>query len=100
MRRVKRVVAVVGASTLMLSVAAFPALANNDPTVPADDASCNSNVVGQPFGGNATDIGPSPVGDDPATPEFDAGPASKDNPGRSTGAKGATASGENSPNRC
>jgi hypothetical protein len=69
LRRVKRVVAVVGASALMLSVAAFPALANNDPTVPADTCSGNPKVVGQPFGTNAVDIGPSPV----------AGPASRFN---------------------
>lgn len=53
--------AVVGASALMLSVVAFPALANNDGTVPADDCSGNPNVVGQPFGINATDQGPAPV---------------------------------------
>ena len=58
-----------------------PAMANNDPTVPADECSGNPNVVGQPQsqgGINAVDIGPSPV----------AGPASLNNPGNSTGAKG------------
>jgi hypothetical protein len=60
---------------------AGPALGNNDPTVPADECSGNPNVVGQPQsqgGINATDIGPSPV----------SGPASDNNPGRSTGARG------------
>jgi hypothetical protein len=58
-----------------------PAFANNDPTVPADECSGNPNAVGQPQsqgGINATDIGPSPVG----------GPASDNNPGQSTGARG------------
>ena len=60
---------------------AGPAFGNNDPTVPADECSGNPNVVGQPqsHGGiNATDIGPSPV----------SGPASANNPGQSTGARG------------
>jgi hypothetical protein len=60
---------------------AGPAFANNDPTVPADECSGNPNVVGQPQsqgGINATDIGPSPV----------SGPASDNNPGRSSGARG------------
>ncbi len=68
MSRVRRVVAGGVASALMLSVAAFPALANNDGTVPADDCSGNPNTVGQPVndqndGGepNATDHGPAPV---------------------------------------
>ena len=92
MSRVRRVVAGGVASALMLSVAAFPALATNDPTVPAAECSGNPKVVGQPFGRNATDIGPSPVSDDPATTGFDPGPASADNPGVSTGAKGGTQS--------
>jgi hypothetical protein len=74
----KLVVASVAAVAL---ATAGPAFANNDPTVPADECSGNPNAVGQPQshgGTNATDIGPSPV----------AGPASANNPGKSTGAKG------------
>lgn len=63
-------------------VLATPVLANNDPTVPADECSGNPKVVGQPFGFNAVDIGPSPV----------QGPASRNNPGQSTGAKGQASS--------
>lgn len=59
----------------MMLAAPGPTLANNDPTVPADECSGNPNVVGQPQsqgGMNATDIGPSPV----------SGPASRNNPGQ------------------
>ncbi len=101
----RRVVAGGVASALMLSVAAFPALATNDGTVPADTASCNPKAVGQPFSptGNATDIGPSPVSDDPATSGSDPGPASVDNPGQArsqgdTGAEGQEKS--QAPNNC
>ncbi|MBI2940443.1 MAG: hypothetical protein HYY04_08390 [Chloroflexi bacterium] len=76
-----------------------PALANNDPTVPADECSGNPAVVGQPpdpFGAvNATDIVdivrgvPNPV---------DAA-ASRNNPGVSTGAKGQLKASA-SPGRC
>ena len=72
---------------------AGPAFANNDPTVPADECSGNPNVVGQPQshgGTNATDIGPSPVG----------GPASANNPGKSTGAKGQTNSRATTTGNC
>jgi hypothetical protein len=73
--------ALASAAALALATAG-PALANNDPTDPADECSGNPNVVGQPqsHGGiNAVDIGPSPV----------QGPASLNNPsGTSTGAKG------------
>ena len=78
----KRIVLAVAVAAVMLAVMAAPALANNDPTVPADECSGNPNAVGQPqsHGGiNAVDIGPSPV----------SGPASKNNPSdTSTGAKG------------
>ncbi len=78
---VERLVLLVAVAAVMLAMVAAPALANNDPTVPADECSGNPNAVGQPqsHGGiNAVDIGPSPV----------SGPASKNNPGTSTGAKG------------
>ncbi len=70
---------------LLLASMAAPALATNDPTVPADECSDNPKAVGQPFGenANAVDIGPSPV----------SGPASKNNPsGTSPGAQGQEAS--------
>jgi hypothetical protein len=78
------------ALVLAVGMLAFPATAaaNNDPVVPADDCSGNPVAVGQPgvFGSvNATDIvdilrgAPNPVD----------GPASANNPGVSTGAKGA-----------
>jgi hypothetical protein len=73
---------VLASVTAIALATAGPALANNDPTVPADECSGNPNVVGQPQsqgGINATDIGPSPV----------SGPASRNNPsGTSTGARG------------
>jgi hypothetical protein len=74
----KSVLASVAAAVL---ATAGPSFANNDPTVPADECSGNPNAVGQPQsqgGGNATDLGPSPV----------EGPASANNPGQSEGAKG------------
>ncbi len=50
---------------LAVSVSIAPtAMANNDPTVPADECSGNPNAVGQPQsqgGINAVDIGPSPI---------------------------------------
>ncbi len=105
MKKVRRVVAVGVSSALMLSVAAFPALATNDGKTPADTASCNPKAVGQPFSPtqNATDIGPSPVSDDPATPELDRGAASVDNPGQDmsqgvTGAQGQDNA--QAPNNC
>ncbi len=69
--------AVAGASALMLSVAAFPALATNDGTIPADTASGNPKAAGQPFGVNAVDQGNPFVEDDDRSPI--AGPASRFN---------------------
>ncbi len=67
-------------SALMLSVAAFPALAINNPLVPADAcAPENASVVGLP-----QDM-PNPG---LAQSTQVAGPASKNNPGVSTGALG------------
>ena len=48
----------------MLSVASFPALATNDGTIPADEASGNPKAAGQPFGVNAVDEGNPFVEDD------------------------------------
>ena len=89
MNRTMRIAAAMLTAALALAAVAVPALGANDPTVPADECSGNPKAVGQPFGNNATDIGPSPVSDDPDTADIDAGAASEDNPGNSTGAKGA-----------
>ncbi len=81
LRRVKRVVAVVGASALMLSVAAFPALAIGDGPTPAGECANSTSAVGTPQGG--------------ANPGFDntdgrvGPPVSNNNPGlNSPGAQG------------
>ena len=79
MKRVRRVAAVVGASALMLSVAAFPALASNNGKVPADECSGNMNVVGTPRG----EANPGLAQTDQVGP-----PASANNPGQSAGAEG------------
>lgn len=59
----KRLVTVLVFVPMLVSllVVAAPSLANNDPTVPADECSDNPKVVGQPFGTNAVDIGPAPI---------------------------------------
>jgi hypothetical protein len=82
----------IAASALALGLPSA-ALANNDPLVPADNCSGNSNVVGQPdnFGGefHATDVNATNIletlghGDNKVD-----GAASLSNPGQSTGAKG------------
>ena len=94
---------------LLLSAMATPALANNDPFVPADNCSGNSNVVGQPQGGpgspaalngqNANSLGQAlnrgGVDANPVGP----GVASASNPGVSTGARGQ-ARATSSPGNC
>ena len=85
MLRAKQILPLLGMAAALLVT---PALATNDPTVPADECSGNPNAVGQPqsHGGiNAVDIGPSPV----------QGPASLNNPSANSptgGSDGAKAS--------
>ena len=80
MGRVRRVVAGGVVSALMLSVAAFPALAIGDGPTPAGECANSTSAVGTPQGG--------------ANPGFDntgeriGAPVSGTNPGVSEGAKG------------
>ena len=95
LKRVRRVVAVGVSSALMLSVAAFPALAIGDAKVPAEECSGNINVVGTPQGkANPGITQAEPV----VGPNEGGGPVSANNPGESTGAKGDERSGINSTN--
>lgn len=100
---------VLGLVVLLSAVTLTPALANNDPRVPADNCSGNPNVVGQPQGGpgsplalngqNANNLGQAlnkgGVGANPVGP----GAASASNPGVSTGAKGQLRAGS-TPGNC
>jgi hypothetical protein len=88
LRKLKRTAALASTSALMVGAMAVPAMATNDGALPVNTTPASDTAAGQPNGMNATDMGPSPVSDDPATPGFDPGPASADNPGRSTGANG------------
>jgi len=95
--------------SLLMAAAVTPALANNDPLVPADNCSGNPNVVGQPQGGpgsplalngqNANNLGQAlnqgGVGANPVGP----GGASASNPGVSTGARGQL-NATSSPGQC
>ncbi len=74
MRRVKRVLAAVFTSALMLAAVSSPALAINDALVPGDNcAAPNAEAVGHPA-----------VGKPPFPPPF-----SLNNPGNSPGAQGS-----------
>ncbi len=85
MRRVKQVVAVAGASALMLSVAAFPALAIGDGPTPAGECANSTSAVGTPQGG----ANPGITQADPVVgPNEGGGAVSANNQGVSTGAKG------------
>ena len=91
MKRVRQVVAVAGASALMLSVAAFPALAIGDGPTPAGECANSTSAVGTPQGD--------------ANPGFDntdgrvGAPVSNNNPGlNSPGAQGDVRAGENADN--
>ncbi|MEJ7871161.1 MAG: hypothetical protein WKF67_02795 [Rubrobacteraceae bacterium] len=91
MSRVRRVVAGGVVSALMLSVAAFPALAIGDGPTPAGECANSTSAVGTPQGG--------------ANPGFDntggriSAPVSKNNPGQAdTIAQGDVRSGDNSNN--
>ncbi len=91
MRRVKRVVAVGVSSALMLSVAAFPALAIGDGPTPAGECANSTSAVGTPQGN------PNPGFDN--TGGLISAPVSKNNPGAAdTIAQGDVRSGENSNN--
>ncbi len=78
MSRVKRLVAAVFVSALLLGTVSFPALAVNDPLVPGDECSASGTAVGHPAFANQAD---NPQGANP--------PFSLNNPGKSTGAKGS-----------
>ena len=91
MSRVRRVVAGGMVSALMLSVAAFPALAIGDGPTPAGECANSTSAVGTPQG--------------EANPGFDntggliSAPVSQKNPGQAdTIAQGDVRSGENSNN--
>ncbi len=98
LKKVRRVVAVSVSSALMLSVAAFPALAIGDGKVPAggvngeEGCAMSASAVGTPQGG--------------ANPGFDNTggriglPVSDKNPGESTGAEGDEASAGNATDNC
>jgi hypothetical protein len=76
--RVKRIVAVLATSALLVGAVSSPVLAVNDPLVPGDNcAPDNAQAVGHPASVNNE------------TPETAANPPfSSNNPGVSTGAKG------------
>jgi hypothetical protein len=79
MQKTKRWILTTGLALGLILGGSSMALASNDPRVPGDDCSGNEKAIGQPFGGNAVDIGPAPV----------QGPASLNNPsGTSPGAQG------------
>ena len=91
LKRVRRVVAVAGASALMLSVAAFPALAIGDGPTPAGECANSTSAVGTPQGN------PNPGFDN--TGGLISAPVSKNNPGEAdTIAQGDVRSGENADN--
>jgi hypothetical protein len=77
--RVKRIVAVLATSALLVGALSSTALAVNDPIVPGDNcAPDNAQAVGHPASANNQ------------TPETAANPPfSRDNPGESTGAQGS-----------
>ena len=86
MKRVRRVVAVGVSSALLLSVAAFPALAIGDGPTPAGECANSANAVGTP---QATG------GKNPGFPNTDGrvgAPVSGTNLGVSEGAQGDTRS--------
>ncbi len=86
--------AVAGASALMLSVAAFPALAIGDGPTPAGECANSANAVGTPQQGAQGEEGsktnPGLLQAEPIVGPGEAGggPVSANNPGKSTGAKG------------
>jgi hypothetical protein len=75
--RVKRIVAVLATSALLVGALGSTALAVNDPLVPGDECSASTQAVGHPAFANQQD---NPQGANP--------PFSSNNPGVSTGAKG------------
>jgi len=75
--RVKRMVAVLATSALLVGAVDSTALAVNDPLVPGDECSASTQAVGHPAFANQQD---NPQGANP--------PFSSNNPGVSTGAKG------------
>jgi hypothetical protein len=79
LRRTKRLSAATLTSALILGSVAFPALAINDGRVPTDECSGNPSAVGTPQGNPNPGLAVS----DPVSP-----PASENNPGQPTGARG------------
>jgi hypothetical protein len=75
--RVKRMVALLATSALLVGAVGSTALAVNDPLVPGDECSAGTQAVGHPAFANQQD---NPQGANP--------PFSSNNPGVSTGAKG------------
>jgi hypothetical protein len=75
--RVKRIVAVLATSALLVGALGSTALAVNDPLVPGDECSASTQAVGHPASVNNETPGTA------ANPPF-----SSNNPGVSTGAKG------------
>ncbi len=85
MSRVRRVVAGGVASALMVSVAAFPALAIGDGPTPAGECANSTSAVGTPQGGPNPGITQAePI----VGPNEGGGAVSANNPGVSTGARG------------